>query len=185
MQTMTRRGIEWLSAAASDPVMCRARWADDPRHPVMLPTGRLFDVVSVEQRLGLETFDQLSRHDLPHGPVMIDHKARRVGFFLTSNSRDWFSYFIKREAKRPLDYRYLSKDSVVVAPGPMPLSGDRYEWLRAPIRRPEANPCRPIALATVLGASAELLARVDRYGEKFGSPADAVAAYPEEPVPGA
>jgi hypothetical protein len=136
------------------------RWEDDPRRPLLLPAGQLFDVVSVEQRLGLEAFDQLNRHDLPSGPVMIDHKARRVGFFLSANSRYWFGYFIKREAKRPVDYRYLSSDSVVVVPGPMPLSGDRYEWLRAPIRRPEANPCRPIALATVLGASAELLARV-------------------------
>lgn len=185
MQTMTRRGIEWLSAAADDPVMCRALWADDPRSPSMIPAGRLFDVVSVEQRLGLETFDQMCRRELPCGPVMVDHRARRVGFFLSSNSRDWFTYFLRRETSEPPEYRYLGLKSVVVVPGPMPLSGDRYQWLRAPVRRPEANPLRPIALATVLVAAAELLARVDRYGDRFTSAADAMAAYPEESTSGA
>ncbi|MER6375804.1 hypothetical protein ABT255_47510 [Streptomyces mirabilis] len=61
----------------------------------------------------------------------------------------------------------------------MPLSGDRYQWLRAPVRRPEANPLRPVALATMLVAAAELVARVDRYGERYPSPAAAAMALTE------
>ncbi|MFK0167495.1 bifunctional DNA primase/polymerase [Streptomyces sp. NPDC090306] len=178
---MTRRGIEWLSASADDPVTCRAHWADDPRRPSMLPTGRLFDVVSVEQRVGLETFDQMCRRALPCGPVMIDHAAQRVGFFLSSNSRAWFVYCLRHEHGGQPAYRYLGSDSAVVVPGPMPLSGDRYEWLRAPVRRPEADPLRPIALAMLLVASTELLARVDRYGERYNSTAAVLANIPEGP----
>ncbi|WP_258395312.1 MULTISPECIES: bifunctional DNA primase/polymerase [unclassified Streptomyces] len=185
VQTMTRRGIEWLSASADDPVTCRAHWADDPRQPTMLHTGRFFDVVSVGQRLGLETFDQMCRQGLPCGPAMVDRAAQRVGFFLGSNSRDGFAHLVNRESTKPLAYRYLGANAVVVVPGPMPLTGDRYEWLRAPIRRLEANPLRPIALATLLAASAELLARVDHYGERYRSPADALATHPEEPSTGA
>ncbi|MGW3646441.1 bifunctional DNA primase/polymerase [Streptomyces sp. NPDC000878] len=180
MQRMTRRGVEWLSAAADDPAMCREMWADDPRMPCMLPSGRFFDVVTIEQRLGLETFDQLLRRGLPFGPAMVDHKARRVGFFLSSASQESFTQNLERETPTPPPYRYLSRNSVVVVPGPMPMPGDRYQWLRAPSRRPEANPLRPVALATMLVAAAELLARADRYGEQYTSPYAAVAALPEE-----
>ncbi|MFI6021300.1 bifunctional DNA primase/polymerase [Streptomyces sp. NPDC051287] len=168
---MTRRGVEWLSAAADDPADCRATWADDPRSPYMVPAGRLFDMVTVGQRVGMETFDQLLRRGLPFGPTVLDHGSQRVGFFLGSKSREDFAHYLEREEGTPPVYRYLSGGSVVVVPGPMPMPGDRYEWLRAPIRRPMANPLRPVALATMLVASAELLARVDRYGERYPSAA--------------
>lgn len=171
MQRMTRRGVEWLSAAADEPAACRATWADDPRAPYMLPTGRFFDVVTVDQRIGIEAFDQLLRRGLPFGPTVLDHKARRVGFFLGSQSREDFAHYLAQEHGTAPAYRYLSRGSAVVVPGPMPMSGDRYEWLRAPTRRPMANPLRPVALATMLVASAELLARVDRYGERYPSAA--------------
>ncbi|MGW2783261.1 bifunctional DNA primase/polymerase [Streptomyces populi] len=168
---MTTRGVEWLSAAADDPAACRATWADDPRAPYALAAGRYFDVVTVERWVGMETFDQLLRRGLPFGPVVLDHKARRVGFFLGSRSEETFSHYLAQEAGVPPRYRYLAQGSVVVVPGPMPMIGDRYQWLRAPTRRPVANPLRPVALATMLIASAELLARVDNYSERYLSAA--------------
>ncbi|WP_406262157.1 bifunctional DNA primase/polymerase [Streptomyces nigra] len=179
---MTRRGIEWLSAAADDPAECRAAWTDDPRKPCMLATGRAFDVVTVDQRLGLETFDQLNRRGCPFGPAMVDHQSRRVGFFLVSGSRESFAQYLGRETQTPPPYRYLSRESVVVVPGPMPLSGDRYQWLRAPSRRPMSNPLRPVALATMLVASAELLERADRYGREHSTPHRAVTVTSRGPV---
>lgn len=177
MQRMTTRGMEWLSAAADDPAACRAVWADDPRAPYVLPAGRYFDVVTVEQRLGMETFDQLLRQGLPFGPVALDHKAQRVGFFLGSRSQESFAHHLAQEEGTPPMFRYLSRGSVVVVPGPMPLSGDRYQWLRAPARRPIANPLRPVALATLLVASTELLTRVDRYSERYPSAAALAAPF--------
>lgn len=61
VQRMTKRGMQWLSAVSGDPELCRKHWADDPRRPYALPTGVAFDVVVIEQRLGVETFDQLER----------------------------------------------------------------------------------------------------------------------------
>ena len=171
MQRMTTRSVEWLSAAADDPAGCRATWADDPRAPYALAAGRFFDVVTVDQRVGMEAFDQLLRRGLPFGPVVLDQKARRVGFFLGSRSDENFSHHLAQEAGAPPPYRYLSQGSVVVVPGPMPMTGDRYQWLQAPTRRPIANPLRPVALATMLIASAELLARVDSYSERYPSAA--------------
>ncbi|MFD5291200.1 bifunctional DNA primase/polymerase [Streptomyces rochei] len=180
MQRMTRRGIEWLSAAAAKPAECRQVWADDPRRPSLLPTGRFFDVLSVEQRLGMEMFDRLQRSGMPFGPAIADRKAQRVGFFLGSEARETFLFYLGRETSSPPPYRYLGEGCAVVVPGPIPLSDDRYQWLRAPMRRPEANPLRPVALATALVASAELLARIDRFDERYPTPYAAVAALPEE-----
>ncbi|MFH8365580.1 bifunctional DNA primase/polymerase [Streptomyces sp. NPDC018031] len=163
---MTKRGMQWLSAAADDPEVCRAAWAGDPRRPVTLSTGRYFDVVVIDQRIGMETFDQLDRQGMPMGPVMVDWGAHQVGFFLPSRSRARFVTMLESEVATPPKYRYLDTGSVVVAPGPMPLSGDRYAWLRAPIRRPEANPSRVAALAAMFVASAALVARADRYGQE-------------------
>lgn len=172
--------MEWLSAAADNPEECRKVWADDPRMPCLLPTGRFFDVVSVDQRLGMEMFDRLQRTGMPFGPSVIDRKAQRVGFFLCSQSRETFRYYLGRETSTAPKFRYLCDGSAVVVPGPIPLSEDRYQWLRAPTRRPEANPLRPVALATTLVASAELLARIDRFDEQYPTPYSAVAALPEE-----
>ncbi|WP_461026217.1 bifunctional DNA primase/polymerase [Streptomyces sparsus] len=167
---MTRRGVQWLSAAADDPADCRSQWADDPRRPYTLPTGRLFDVVVVEQRVGLETFDQLDRRCMPLGPVAVDWGSRCVGFFLPSKSLGRFRGMVQGETHDPPQYRYLSEGSFLVVPGPMPLSGDRHTWLRAPMRRPEANPARVAALAAMFVAASTLVSRADRYGQEHARP---------------
>jgi len=180
VQRMTRRGVEWLSAAADDPAMCRTEWAADPRLPYAMPAGRYFDVVLINQRLGMETFDQLLRRGMPMGPVMVDHRSQKMGFFLNSGWRDRFARFLARETDSPPPYKYLDEGSFVVVPGPMPLSGDRYQWFRAPVRRPEANPLRPAALAVMFLAAADLIARVDHYGEQYPTPAAVGAQIIEE-----
>jgi len=162
---MTKRGIQWLSAAADDPSDCRERWAADPRAPYALAAGRYFDVVVIGQRIGLETFEQLVRRGMPLGPVMLDRSAKLTGFFLPSQQRGRFARMVASEHGGPLTYRYLDGNSVVVVPGPMPLSGDRYAWLRAPVRRPEATPARVAALAAMLVATSELVDRAERYEE--------------------
>ncbi|WP_432069547.1 hypothetical protein [Streptomyces sp. AA1529] len=53
MQMMTKRGIQWLTAAADDPAGCSAAWAIDPRQPYLMSTGRHFAVVAINQRIGL------------------------------------------------------------------------------------------------------------------------------------
>ncbi|WP_078857276.1 bifunctional DNA primase/polymerase [Streptomyces sp. NBRC 109706] len=162
---MTRRGLGWLSEAADLPERCREVWADDPRRPYALPTGRLFDVVVLEQRIGVETFDQLERHQMPVGPVMADWATRQIGFFLFPGSRAPFDRTLASESSEPPTYRYLGTNSLAVVPGPMPLSGDRYTWLRAPAKRLDNTPTHAVTLAAMLVAAHELVIRADRYGE--------------------
>ncbi|MFI6660423.1 bifunctional DNA primase/polymerase [Streptomyces sp. NPDC050523] len=174
--------MEWLSASADNPAECRQVWADDPRRPCLLSTGRFFDVVSVEQRLWMEMFDRLRRSGMPFGPSLVDRKAQRVGFFLGSAAHETFTFYLDRETSSPPSFRYLGPGCAVVVPGITPLCDDRYQWLRPPTRRPEANPLRPVALATALVASAELLARIDRFDAQYATPYAAVAALPEETI---
>ncbi|GAA3756564.1 bifunctional DNA primase/polymerase [Streptomyces tremellae] len=162
---MTKRGVQWLSAVAEDPELCRKSWADDLRRPYPFPVGVAFEVVATDQRLGVEVYDQLERRNMPVGPVMADRGSHQVGFFLPLNSRDRFARLISQETDTPPAYRYLDCDSYVVVPGPIPMADDRYQWLRAPNRFPENSPLRTASLAVMLVASATLLERTDHYGE--------------------
>ncbi|MFC8006347.1 hypothetical protein ACFUCH_16075 [Streptomyces olivaceus] len=128
----------------------------------------------------MEMLDRLQRSGMPFGPSLIDRKTQRVGFFLGSKNEETFTFYLGRETESPPPYRYLGEGCAVVVPGPIPLFDDRYQWLRPPTHRPEANPPSPAALATVLVASAELLARIDRFGEQYPTPYSAVAALPDE-----
>jgi hypothetical protein len=172
---VSRWGVQWLSAAADDPVMCRTVWADDPRKPYVLATGRLFDVVAVPQQLGMETFDQLSRRQMPLGATMVDWRAERMAFFLPPRSQEHFTEALARESAKPPEYRYLAHGSYLVVPAPLALTGDRYEWLRPPMRRLDCGRTRANALAVMLTAAAALLERVDRYGQEQAT---------AKPVPG-
>jgi hypothetical protein len=170
---MTRRGIAWLSEAADLPELCRELWADDPRRPYGLPAGRRFDVVVVELRLGVETFAQLERHRLPVGPVMADWAMQAVGFFLPPGSRERFGRMLSGEPDGAPTYRYLDGEKwLVVVPGPMPLSGDRYTWLRAPSADMEGSPARTAALASMLVAAHCVVMRAEQYGREYGPSAD-------------
>ncbi|MFJ2953555.1 bifunctional DNA primase/polymerase [Streptomyces sp. NPDC087270] len=165
MQRVTRAGVRWLVGAAANREECGSVWRDNPRAPYLLPTGSHFDVVVVGQELGLETFDQLRRRRMPAGPVLADWAARQIGFMLPPSSRDNFVRTLTREESEPPAYRYLAADAVVVVPGPLTLAGDRYEWLCAPSHESGPSPERAPAVAVMLAASAELIARAANFAE--------------------
>ncbi|MGV9313416.1 bifunctional DNA primase/polymerase [Streptomyces sp. NPDC003691] len=182
---MTRRGRQWLSDAADDPEKCRSVWADDPRVPHLFPAGLRFDVVVVDQRTGLEVFHQLQQGGMPCGPVLSDLGSKEVGFLLNTGSRKRFERTVATESgpnRRP-SYSYLAEGSFVLIPGPMPLSGDRYQWIAAPTRPVEGSPLRAVALAVVIVATTRMLDRFDQYGTELPTlePED----WPEETTDGA
>ncbi|MFC1420478.1 hypothetical protein [Streptacidiphilus cavernicola] len=77
-----RDAVEWLSAAAADPEACRWEWERSPIGIVLLPAGRLWDVLIVPGDLGRITVDVLVRMDAEPGPVLADFGDFRVGFFV-------------------------------------------------------------------------------------------------------
>jgi hypothetical protein len=99
--------------------------------------------------------------------VLGDWAARRVGFMLPPDSRDRFRRVLARETNSQLAYRYLDAGSVVVVPGLLTLTGDRYEWLAPPVDEMNASPVRAVALAVMLAASADLISRAQHFGEAY------------------
>jgi hypothetical protein len=59
----------------------------------------------------------------------------------------------------------LDANAVIVVPGPLTMTGDRYEWLCPPADALDPSPVRTVALAVMLAASAELISRAARFGE--------------------
>lgn len=165
MQRVMRSGVQWLALAAEDAEDCRNTWQHDPRAPYVLSVGRHFELLAVDQELGMETFDQLRRRRMPVGPVMVDWAARKLGFLLSPGSRTRFLDVLSREAPKPPAHRYLSEGGVAVVPGPLTWSGDRYEWLVPPVEHLDPSPARTVALAVMLAASADLIERARHYGE--------------------
>ncbi|MFI0898052.1 bifunctional DNA primase/polymerase [Streptomyces sp. NPDC020983] len=161
---VTRRSIDWLCEASDDPQQFRMVWSDDPRQPQVVATGALFDVVATDQQLGIEALDQLRRRGMPVSAVLIDRAARRTGFMVPPDTQGVFERTLARETSEPLPYRYLGDGSYVVLPGPVPLPGDRFEWLNPLKRRQHCSPLQTVALAVMLAASADLIARAEQYG---------------------
>ncbi|MET9565124.1 hypothetical protein [Streptomyces tauricus] len=76
------RSVEWLAAAAADPRTCKWEWEHRCGF-VLLEAGRLWNVLSVPEELGLCALDVLWRDPLRvPGPALRHTKAHRVGFLL-------------------------------------------------------------------------------------------------------
>jgi hypothetical protein len=163
---VTRRSIDWLSQASDDPEEFRMIWRDDPRQPQLVATGSLFDVVLTDQQVGIETLDQLRRRGMPVGAVAIDRAAGLTGFLLPAGMRALFERNVAQETDTLPRYRFLGEGSYIVLPGPVPLSGDRFEWLNPLIRPQHGSPLQTVALGVMLAASARLIARAEQYGQE-------------------
>lgn len=77
-----RDAVEWLSSAAADPEACRWEWERSPVGIVLLPAGRIWDVLIVPGELGRLTLDVMLRIEAEPGPVLADFGDCRVGFFV-------------------------------------------------------------------------------------------------------
>lgn len=81
-----RKAVEWLAAAAPDPVSCRWEWERNPLATALLPAGRLWDVLVLGRRLGPPTLDVLRRMAGGTGPVLADFGTARTGFFVPAGT---------------------------------------------------------------------------------------------------
>ncbi|MGN9758597.1 hypothetical protein [Streptomyces sp. SD31] len=120
---MGKHAVEWLAAAATDPRACKQQW-DDGADAVLLEAGRLWDVLTVPEHLGLSALDLLRRARLrASGPVLVNCGARRVGFFLPPDpATEWVGPGV----------RNVGRGSWVAVPPPYRSSGWRLEWLLPP-----------------------------------------------------
>ncbi|KUM69887.1 hypothetical protein J7F01_35990 [Streptomyces sp. ISL-22] len=121
--TMGKQAVEWLAAAATDPRSCKRQW-DQGADAVLLEAGRLWDVLSVPEQLGLSALAHLRRtRRRASGPVLVNCGARRVGFFLPPDpAGEWIGPGV----------RHVGRGSWVAVPPPHRCAGWRLEWLLPP-----------------------------------------------------
>ncbi|WP_228044722.1 hypothetical protein [Streptomyces ferrugineus] len=120
---MGKQAVEWLAAAATDPRSCKQRW-DRGEDAVLLEAGRLWDVLSVPEHLGLGALELLGRtRRRASGPVLMNCGARRVGFFIApAPATEWPGPGV----------RHVRRGSWVAVPPPYQSGGWRLEWLLPP-----------------------------------------------------
>lgn len=81
-----RTATEWLASAALDPEACLRAWESDPFGVVLLPAGRVWDVLVLGAELGRLTLDVLyGILDRP-GPVLADSDESRIGFLVPAGT---------------------------------------------------------------------------------------------------
>ncbi|WP_260860186.1 hypothetical protein [Streptomyces cupreus] len=121
MHSVTRKAMEWLAAAATDPRACKQQWHGGTGIAV-LACGRFWDVLSVPEELGMPALDTLLCIPQPPGPALADNAARRVAFFLPPDPDGrWVGSGI----------RYAGRGSWIAVPAPH-RAGGRLRWLVPP-----------------------------------------------------
>src|ERR1700691_4628724 len=85
----------WQIQATSDPGKARQRWALHPEANVILPTGRVFDVLDVPAAAGAAALDLMERSGVRPGPVAVSAGNRALFFVLTrgtpADEHEWWS----------------------------------------------------------------------------------------------
>lgn len=108
-------------------------WAEVPGAAVMLPVGRVFDVIEVTASAGRRALVRLERMGLPLGPVAVAPDDR-AHFFVAPGSAAEFSQLLYRMGwdDASLDLHALGPGSYITAP-PSDRGGlGPVRWLRSP-----------------------------------------------------
>ena len=84
----------WQMQATSDPGKARQQWAHHPEANVILPTGRVFDVLDVPAAAGLAALEMMHDAGVATGPVATG--SGRTLFFVATrgapdNEDEWWS----------------------------------------------------------------------------------------------
>jgi hypothetical protein len=169
-------GGTWEPAGWADPAASafRASYAD-PARVQTLAAGPLFDVLSVEMAVGLETAQLLLTGRQPLGPVALDNRlqVRRVGFLLppdTFRRASGFAWWCRSHAMRT-----VSHGDVVALPPLIGTGSARFQWLIAPGARGVAG-TDPAVLLT--GLRQVLRAGARAVGQPAGQPGGPAARQP-------
>jgi hypothetical protein len=115
----------WTYQATTDPGTIRDWWRTWPTAPIVLPTGRSFDVVTVPERAGRWSLARLERMGVPIGPVAASPRGRFL-FFAAPGARTDIPRLLRRLGwgSRTLGIGCLGDgDYIIAPPSPCGLAG--------------------------------------------------------------
>jgi len=112
----------WAMEASTDPDTIRRWWSATPEANIILPTGRVFDVLDVPTSAGVMAMAQMDRAGLTLGPVAVLDSERYLFFVATRSPIDedeWWSCRLDCFPETVEDMpglRWHCRDSYIPAP---------------------------------------------------------------------
>ncbi|GHD29448.1 bifunctional DNA primase/polymerase [Nocardiopsis kunsanensis] len=127
----------WGVEASTDADTLRRWWTADPHANVVLPTGRVFDVLDVPHEAGVMALARMGRSGVPAGPVAA--LQGRYLFFVATRSpvdeEEWWSCHldcVPESVEEMPGLRWHCRDSFVLGAPSALASGGRVTWIRTP-----------------------------------------------------
>ncbi|OLT11827.1 DNA primase [Actinomadura sp. CNU-125] len=138
----------WGLQASVDADVLKRWWGEHPQAGIILPTGRVFDVLDIPADAGHRALARIDRDSLPVGPVAAVG-AERLLFFVSTRGApvdedEWWSCHLDcspEDVAETPGMRWHCRDSYVVAPPTVLPYGRETAWLRPP-QTPLPDPLR-------------------------------------------
>jgi hypothetical protein len=139
----------WQMQATTDTALLTRWWEQDREANIVLPTGRVFDVFDVPAAAGLSALSRMdAAGSAATGPVAAN--GDRVLFFVATRGApededEWWTCQLDCGPETIDDtpgLRWHCRDSYVLAPPAMLVTGRPAAWLRPPDGRPLPDPLR-------------------------------------------
>ncbi|MFI6985051.1 bifunctional DNA primase/polymerase [Embleya sp. NPDC050154] len=140
----------WSERATASPAAVRYLWSQWPDSTVVVPTGRVFDAISVPRQAGTRALVRLERMGTPLGPVLATPTGR-VAFLVAPGAAAELPHLLYQMGwdDAVLDLRCHGEgDYVFAPPSPMGMLGP-VEWIRPPESGDPALPEARLLLGTL------------------------------------
>jgi hypothetical protein len=129
----------WQTLASTEPELVARWWLAMPDANVVLPTGRVFDVLDVPARAGQQALARIRRSRQQAGPIALG-AGDRAYFFVRSrgapaDEHEWWSCHLDCEPQEVAEVsglRWHCRDSYVMAPPSRSSTGEVARWIRDP-----------------------------------------------------
>ncbi|MDH6126209.1 bifunctional DNA primase/polymerase [Kitasatospora sp. GP82] len=130
---------DWRRRASAGPGVVRRWWTESPSASILLPTGRVFDVLDVPELAGCLALARMERMGLQLGPVVAAPAAagqvgRRLHFLVLPGVQSKLPELLRKLGWAPgrLDLVARGEGDYIVAP-PSRIGPFRYaQWARPP-----------------------------------------------------
>ena len=133
----------WQVEATTDRATVWSLWLARPEASIILPTGRVFDVLDVPASVGAAALRLMGQAGVRPGPVAVSAGDRALFFVLTrgtpADEHEWWSCHLDCEPETVTQVsglRWHCRDSYVLAPPSRYGADGVARWLRGPGEHP-------------------------------------------------
>jgi Bifunctional DNA primase/polymerase, N-terminal len=133
----------WQVEATADPATVWSCWLARPEANIILPTGRVFDVLDVPAAVGVTALRLMAEAGVRPGPVAVSAPDRALFFVRTrgapADEHEWWTCHLDCEPEavtQVTGLRWHCRNSYVLAPPSRCGAAGTAQWLRSPGEHP-------------------------------------------------